>query len=175
MAKKEYNYIYDEGRLVRATSIKQIEKLSKQSGKSQRQIMRELKRLAADNERCFKHFKIAGIVMSVFSVIIFAVSYLQYGKSLFSDVYALIVDLFIEAASWIICELADRACQAIPVCGFIIGFAVSWAIEMLISAFFTSSRKKRMTKEYTAKMKKAPDGMIGLSICFSVFLQRFKI
>ena len=65
-----------------------------------------------------------------------------------------IVDLFIEAASWIICELADRACQAIPVCGFIIGFAVSWAIGMLISAFFTSSRKKRMTKEYTAKMKK---------------------
>jgi RHS repeat-associated protein len=138
-----------------ATSIKQIKKLSKQSGKSQRQIMRELKKLAADSERCFKHFKIAGIVISVLSVIIFAVSYLQYGKSLFSDVYALIVDLFIEAANWLICKLAELTCQAIPACGLIIGFAVSWAIGMLISAFFTATRKKRMTKEYTAKMKKS--------------------
>ena len=138
-----------------ATSIKQIKKLSKQSGKSQRQIMRELKKLAADTERCFKHFKIAGIVISVLSVIIFAVSYLQYGKSLFSDVYALIVDLFIEAANWLICKIAELTCQAIPACGFIIGFAISWAIGMLISAFFTASRKKRMTKEYTAKTKKS--------------------
>lgn len=62
--------------------------------------------------------------------------------------------MFIEAANRLICKLAELACKAIPACGLIIGFAVSWAIGMLISAFFTSSRKKRMTKEYAAKMKK---------------------
>lgn len=139
----------------KTTPIKQIKKLSKQSGKSQRQIMRELKKLADDSERCFKHFKIAGRVISILSIIIFALSYLKQGKSLFADVYALIVDLFVEAASWLICEIAERACRLIPACGIIVGFGVSWFIGTLISEFFTASEKKKMSRAYAAKIKKS--------------------
>ena len=135
------------------TPIKQIKKLSKQTGKSQRQIMRELKKLINDSERCFKHFKIAGKVMSVLSTIIFAVSYLQYGKSLFADIYKLIVDLFVEAAGWFLSKVAEVLSRKIPAFGYLIGFAASWAIGMIVSSFFTSYRKKKMAKAYAAKMK----------------------
>ena len=119
-----------------ATPIKQIKKLSKKSGKSQRQIKRELKKLAKETERCYKRFKIAGIVMSVISTIIFAVSYLQNGKTVFADIYALIVEQFIEALSWFVCKIAELGCKAIFAFGVIIGFGVSWLIGKIISAFF---------------------------------------
>ena len=150
--------------------IKKIKKLSKETGKSQRQIMRELKKLAEDSERCFKKFKIAETVFAVLSVVIFAVSYLKNGKKLFYDVYALIVDLFIEAASWIICKIAEVACKPIPGFGFLLGFAVSLTIGFIIDEFFTSNKKKKMTNAYQKKMKnnkKWYDWIFNLLTCVS--------
>ncbi len=133
--------------------MKKIKKLSKQSGKSQRQIIRELKQVAADSKKCFKAFKIAGIVMSIISAIVFVVSYLKQGKNLFNDIYRLIVDLFVDAFNWLICKIVEVACKFIPAVGLIVGFAASWVLGVIISAFFTNYRKTKITKVYSNKMR----------------------
>lgn len=81
--------------------------------------------------------------MSVISTIIFAVSYLQNGKTVFADIYALIVEQFIEALSWFVCKIAELGCKAIFAFGVIIGFVFHGLSERLYQLFLPHLKRKR--------------------------------
>ena len=143
----------------------QIKKLAKQNGKSQRQIIRELKQSAKESEKCLKWFGKAAVIAKIISVVLFAIHLIQLGKKIFYDIYELLVEVFVEAAGYVLGELVSFALKFIPYAGIILGFVGSWAIGLAISCYFTSKRKKKMTKAYASKMKNSTrwyDWIFGL-------------
>lgn len=143
----------------------QIKKLAKQNGKSQRQIIRELKQSAKESEKCLKWFGKAAIIAKIISIVLFAIHLIQLGKKIFYDIYELLVEVFVEAAGYVLGELVSFALKFIPYAGIILGFVGSWAIGLAISCYFTSKRKKKMTQAYASKMKNSTrwyDWIFGL-------------
>ena len=143
----------------------QIKKLAKQNGKSQRQIIRELKQSAKESEKCLKWFGKAAIIAKIISIVLFAIHLIQLGKKIFYDIYELLVEVFVEAAGYVLGELVSFALKFIPYAGIILGFVGAWAIGLAISCYFTSKRKKKMTQAYASKMKNSTrwyDWIFGL-------------
>ena len=134
-------------------SASQVKKLAKQSNKSQRQIMRELKKSAEESEKCLKYLGKVAKVAKLITIILFAIHLVQFGKSVFYDVYELLVEVFVEAAGYIIGEIVSIAFKTIPYAGAILGVVGSYMIGLIVSRHFTSSRKKKMTAAYISKVK----------------------
>ena len=143
----------------------QIKKLAKQSGKSQRQVIKELSKNAKESEKCLKWFKKAAKIAKIISVVLFAIHLIQLGKKVFYDIYALIVEIFVEVAGYVIGEIFSAVLKLVPYAGLILGVAASWVIGLAISSHFTTNNKKKMTQAYASKMKSSTrwyDWMLGL-------------
>ena len=143
----------------------QIKKLAKQSGKSQRQVIKELSQNAKESEKCLKWFGKAAKIAKIISVVLFAIHLIQLGKKVFYDIYALIVEIFVEVAGYVIGEIVSAVLKLVPYAGLILGVVGSWVIGLAISSHFTTNNKKKMTQAYASKMKSSTrwyDWMLGL-------------
>ena len=136
-----------------APSIKQIKKIAKSSKKSQRQIVKQFEKAAKEGKKVAKKLKIAGIIISIISVIILAIEVIVEGGGLPSAVYSLIVELFIEGLNWLICTIAEKVSSFIPGIGLLVGFMASWIIGKIISAFFNNTRKNKFSSAYENSVK----------------------
>ena len=145
----------------------QIKKLAKQSGKSQRQIIRELKQSAKESEKCLKWFGKAAIIAKIISIVLFAIHLIQLGKKIFYDIYELLVEVFVEALGYMLGELVAFGLKLVPYAGVILGFLGSWSVGLAISCHFTPKQKKKMTQAYASKMKNNPSWYDWISGLFT--------
>ena len=133
--------------------VNQIKKIARSSRKSERQVVREFEDLAKKGKKVNKALKIAGIIISVVAVILLAVEILTSGGSLYSAVFELITTLFLEGLSWLICEVIGKVSAVIPGVGILVGFALSWIVDKVLSSILTNSRKKKYSKAYESSVR----------------------
>jgi uncharacterized protein YqhQ len=120
---------------------------------------------AEESEKCLKWFNKAAKIAKIISVVLFAIYLIQFGKNVFYDIYELLVEIFVEVAGYVIGVIVTAVLKLVPYAGIILGVVGSWALGIAISCFFTTKRKKKMTKAYASKMKNSTqwyDWVLGL-------------